>query len=137
MTDNPYLIDHGDWIALRSDDTEEPDSDHVGLYPTDYLSKEHFAGYTHLGDFRTDDDSQSGQDRLSVIQRDSDKALFGFEFWRGGGKYGEDYAESNPETVDYAFPEDPEELYPVWCVFKPVELYSIPAYRFKKESNDL
>lgn len=131
-----YVIDGGDWIALRADDTEEEGSEYVAFYPEDYLSEENFAPFEHVGGFLMNDKTSRGEERISVIKRNSDGALFGFEYFSSGGKHGEDYAESNgydhqDKLMEHGVDLDDEddEQYG-WFVFTPVEPHAIPTYRF-------
>ena len=132
-----HVIDGGNWIALRADESEEEGSSYAGIYPEDYLSKENFAGLKHLGNFLMNDRTSRGEDRVCVIQREADGALFGFEFYHSGGKHGEDYAESNADSHEGKLAENganpdynDDEYEYGWFVFEPVEPYTIPTYRF-------
>ena len=133
-----HVIDGGDWIALRADDTEEEGDSYVAIYPGDYLSKENFVGLKHLGNFLMNDRTRRGEDRVCVIQREADGTLFGFEFYHSGGKHGEDYAESNADAHEDKLTENGanldydnyDEYEHGWFVFTPVEPHAIPTYKF-------
>lgn len=91
--------------------------------------------YVKNGDddwFHTDGDLYQGSTLMRVIRRKADGKLFGFTYWSGGGKYGEDMIEHNGD--DHGFPskydwEDGVAADELWYVFLPIEYAPIPAYK--------
>lgn len=86
--------------------------------------------------FHTDGDLYQGSNLMRVIRRKADGKLFGYEFWEGGGKYGE--MDMEPNGDDHGFPskydwEDDVDQNEEWYVFLPVELAPLPAYKFVGE----
>jgi len=132
---NDYIVDTGDKIALRDDlghDVAWGDLEYGDATTADIADFKE--AYELLGDeFHTDGDLYQGSTLMRVIRRKSDDKLFGFEFWQGGGKYGEAFIEANGD--DHGFPgkydwEDGVEKDEVWYVFRPIELAPLPAYKF-------
>lgn len=82
--------------------------------------------------FHTDGDLYQGSTLMRVIRRRTDGKLFGFPYWSGGGKHGEDIIEPNGDEEN-GFPgeydwEDGVDEDEVWYVFLPVKYEPVPAY---------
>lgn len=80
-----------------------------------------------------DDDYYQGLNLTSVIQRLSDGKLFGYEFFEDISKHGETYIDSNGSDFGYDGDcEEDEDGFEVWYsyyVFRPVEPWTLEAYR--------
>lgn len=91
--------------------------------------------FEDLGDgHHTDGDTYQGTTFMAVIKRKSDGALFGFDYWEGGGKHGERNIESNGDELGFPTEYDWQEgvdVDQVWYVFRPIVDHTIPAYKFK------
>lgn len=132
------IVDQPDKVAFRDDlgnDIAWDSFDYGDA--TDEQKAEFEASYEVVknGDdswFHTDGDLYQGSTLMRVIRRKADGKLFGFSYWSGGGKYGEDMIEHNGD--DHGFPskydwEDGVDKDELWYVFLPVEYAPLPAYR--------
>lgn len=82
--------------------------------------------------WHTNGDLYQGSTLMRVIRRKADGKLFGFPYWSGGGKHGEDDIEPNGD--DHGFPskydfQDGVDEDEVWYVFLPIEYAPLPAYK--------
>lgn len=95
------------------------------------------AAFESLGDgHHTDGDTYQGTTFMAVVKRKADGKLFGFDYWEGGGKYGERYVdEGSTSDHDLNVYDDDFETVEQWRVFLPVEEHAIPAFRFIKKEN--
>jgi len=136
------IIDQPDKIAFRDDlghgvawdslddCTDDQFAEFDGAY--EYVKWSEYDNHFH-----TDGDLYQGTTLMRVIRRKADGKLFGFDFWQGGGKYGE--ANIEPNGDDHGFPskydfQDGVDEDEVWYVFRPVELAPLPAYKFAEEA---
>lgn len=100
-----------------------------GVLPEEYATE-----YERVGEFLGDpkQDYYQGMDWTTVIRRKSDGKLYGFSWWQGGGKYGEEWHDSNGHEfgLEYRDSEDGEEDYPY--VFTPVKEFTLTGYEVIK-----
>ena len=139
-----YIIDQPDKIAFRDDlghDVAWADLEY-GDAPADQVEafKDAYELVKNGTDdwFHTDGDLYQGSTLMRVIRRKADGKLFGFTYWSGGGKHGEDMVEHNGD--DHDFPskydwEDGVDEDEVWYVFLPIVSAPIPAFKFASEAN--
>lgn len=137
-----YIVDQPDKVAFRDDlgnDIAWDSFDYGDA--TDEQKAEFESAYEFVKNgsdswFHTDGDLYQGSTLMRVIRRKADGKLFGFSYWSGGGKHGEDMVEHNGD--DHGFPskydwEDGVDEDEVWYVFLPVEYAPLPAYKIASE----
>ena len=137
MTD--FIVDQPDKIAFRDDLGHDIAWDSLDYGDaTDEQKAEFEAAYEIVKNgsdswFHTDGDLYQGSTLMRVIRRKADGRLFGFEYWEGGGKYGEANIEHNGD--DHGFPskydfQDGVDEDEVWYVFRPIVSAPLPAFKF-------
>lgn len=143
--DQQYIVDQPDKIAFKTDLGRDIAWDHLGYGEAPDEQQAAFnAAYEYVkwdgnNYFHTDGDLYQGSTLMRVIRRKSDGKLFGFAYWSGGGKHGEDNIDHNGD--DHGFPskydwEDGVDEDEVWFVFRPIVSAPLPAYKFADEVHE-
>lgn len=132
---NGFIVDQPDKIAFRDElghDVAWGDLEYGDATTADKCDFKE--AYELLEDpYHTDGDTYQGSTFMRVIRRKADGKMFGFQYWEGGGKYGEAMIEPNGD--DHGFPskydwEDGVDKDELWYVFLPVVEVPIPAYQY-------
>lgn len=140
MTGRPPRIEvEDDRVIMRGDWAEEVIHD-VTFSLTENIDE--FNGLFEIvkGDHVANEDYYQGMSMVALIRRRSDGRLFGYEYWQGGGEYGESLVETNGEDhglgVDYADCWSEEEYEAAGqdeaYVWLPAEPYPVQYWRVKK-----